>query len=132
MKHRVFKIILATIIGEMALVLFTTVAQEVLFDGIRYSTSPNFDIYVGGFATFIAAVLAGLVASYIVNGNSYVPALLISVLITGETTYLITSEATQDPPWADALAGLSLVLGIWLGYYLIGKFFAKKTNRTIS
>lgn len=123
MKNSVFRIILATVVGEALLVLLTTVAQEVLFDGISYSTSSDFDIYVGGFATFVAAVLAGMAASLIVKGQNHVPQIIITFLISAETTYLIVAGKTTDPIWADALAGLSLVVGVWLGHFIVQSFF---------
>lgn len=123
MKNSVFRIILATVVGEALLVLLTTVAQEVLFDGISYSTSSDFDIYVGGFATFVAAVLAGMAASLIVKGQNHVPQIIITFLISAETTYLIVAGKTADPIWADALAGLSLVVGVWLGHFIVQSFF---------
>ena len=124
MKKSIILIILATVVGEIALILLTTFAQEVLFDGISYLYSSNFDIYVGGFITFLAAVVAGMVAALIVKGRSYIPHLVITVLICAETTYLIMSGKTTDPIWADALAGLSLVVGIWLGHGIVRKFFS--------
>ncbi len=126
MKNKtIFRIILATVVGELALILFTTFAQEILFDGIRYSTSSNFDIYVGGFATFIAAVLAGIITTLINRRWNYIPQTIISILIFIETSFLIFSGKTDDPIWADALAGLSLILGIWLGYLMVKRFFLK-------
>ena len=123
MKTSVFRIILATVFGEALLILLTTVAQEVLFDGISYSTSSDFDIYVGGLATFVAAVLAGVAASLIVKGQNHVPQLIITFLISAETTYLIVAGKTTDPIWADALAGLSLVVGVWLGHFIVQRIF---------
>ncbi len=111
--------VLATVIGEIALVLLTTLAQEVLFGGISYNTSSNFDIIFGGLATFIAAVLAGVITSKIAGHSTYWPHIIISFLITAETIYLIASDQTNDPIWSDALAGLTLILGIWLGRFLV-------------
>ena len=127
MKKSLILIILATVVGEIALILLTTFAQEVLFDGISYLYSSNFDIYVGGFMTFLAAVVAGMIAALIVKGQSVIPHLVITVLISAETTYLIMSGNTTDPVWADALAGLSLVVGIWLGHGLVRKFFSGRS-----
>jgi hypothetical protein len=119
---KILYIILATLIGEIALVLFTTVAQEVLFDGISYNTSSQFDIVFGGLATFIAAILAGVVATLIVKGKSRWPIFIISIVIVIEMTYLMVSGILTDPIWFDTLAGLSLILGIWLGYFAAKKY----------
>lgn len=110
---------LAIILGEIALILLTTVAQEVLFDGIRYHTSTWSVLIFGGLATFLAAVTAGWIARVVARKyRSVVPA-VISLIILVETSYLIIKQVSGDPLWFDILAGLSLVIGIWLGYYSI-------------
>jgi hypothetical protein len=109
------QIILAAVPGEFALIILTTVAQEVLFNGIDYNTSPKFDLVLGGMATFIAAVLAGLLASIIVKGNSLTPHWIISVLILIEMTYLITTGVLTGPLWFEILSGFSLIVGVMAG-----------------
>ena len=64
---KIIRIVLAIIGGEIALILFATVAQEVFFHGLRYHSSSTFDILFGGLATFTAAVLAGVVARMIIK-----------------------------------------------------------------
>ena len=116
MKSKILKTIVAIVIGEIALVLLTTLAQEVLFDGISYTQSSQKDLILGGIATFLAAVLAGWVAALIGGKNNWWPHLFISVIITIEMTYLISKGLTKDPIWFDVLAGLSLIFGVWLGF----------------
>lgn len=116
-------IILAAVIGEIALVLLTTVAQEVLYDGINYYTSSPSDLIFGGLATLMAAVLAGMIASAIVRGQNYWPQVIISVIIITEMTYLMASGVLTSPIWFDTMAGLSLLLGIWLGRLFYLKYF---------
>lgn len=110
-------IILAAIVGEIALILLTTIAQEVMFDGIDFYTSPMADIVFGGLATFIAAVLAGMVAAFPVKAASWVPQLIISIIIVLETAYLMASGALNGPVWFDLLASGSLIIGVWAGHY---------------
>lgn len=110
-------IILAAVFGEITLILGTTLAQEVLFDGIDYYTSPMSDIVFGGLATFIAAVLAGVVAAMPVKALSRVPHLIISLIIVMETTYLMASGSLNGPEWFDLLASASLIIGVWAGHY---------------
>lgn len=118
---------LAALSGEIAVVLFTTIAQEVLFDGIDYYTSPNVELIIGGMATFIAAILAGCVASLVVKNKTHWPHAIISVLIVVEMTYLISAGKTSGPLWFDVIAGLSLIIGIWVGYFVM-----KRTTRSLS
>jgi len=112
------KTILATVLGEVALVLLTTVAQEVIYNGISYRSSPMPDILIGGMLTVMAAVLSGVIASYIGGKENYWPHGFISILIIAEMTYLILSGLTKDPLWFDILAGLSLVTGVWVGFMI--------------
>ncbi|NND32001.1 MAG: hypothetical protein HKN76_05370 [Saprospiraceae bacterium] len=109
------KWVLAILVGEIALVFFTTIAQEVLYNGISYRTSSTFELIGGGAATFIASVLAGFVASLVLSGKKLIP-LVISILIAAETTALVVLNKTSDPLWFDFLAGGTLILGVWLGY----------------
>lgn len=115
-------IILAALGGEVALALFTTVAQEVLFGGIDFYTSSLFDMVFGGLATFMAAILAGSVASMIIKNRNYWPHVLISLLVVAEMSYLISKGRTSGPLWFSIASGLSLILGVWFGYYLMRKW----------
>lgn len=115
--NKYLRIGLAILQGEVALIILATVAQEVLFDGINYVKSSKTELLLGGFATFIAAILSGFVARLVIKNSNYIVPLGISLLITAETTYLITAGKTGDPLFADMLAGLSLIVGIWIGFY---------------
>lgn len=116
LKNLLF-ISIGIILGEVALVVFTTLAQEVIFDGIHFYKSDNFTLLVGGFLTWLAAILAGMVAR--IAGKSlcwYIPA-GITVLIIVETLYLISNGISSGPLWFEFLAAASLITGIWIGYY---------------
>ncbi|MFC4219380.1 hypothetical protein [Flagellimonas marina] len=128
-SKKIFRIVSAIIGGEIALIIFATIAQEVLFNGISYTTSSFSEIVFGGLATFIAAILAGVVARLIIHGKINLVPLGISVLITLEMTYLIITDKTGDPIWFDILAGGSLIAGVWLGFNY-PRFLSK--NKTTS
>lgn len=116
------RIFLAVVLGEISLILLTTIAQEVMFDGIDYYTSPLSDIFFGGLATFFASVLAGLVASLPVHCKSVLPHIILSCLILLETTVLLITGVLSGPLWFDILSGLSLIPGIWVGHFLATNF----------
>ena len=120
-QNKMLRTLGAIVLGETALVLLTTLAQEVFFDGISLTNSPIHELIIGGALTMIAAVIAGLVTAKIAGKKNYFPSLVISSLIIAETAFLIISSKTVDPVWFDALAGLSLVAGIWIGYIVIEK-----------
>ena len=113
----IYPIIFALLAGEITLILLATVAQEVLFDGIRYLSSSKTELFWGGLATFAAAIIAGMTARLVIKDPKHIVPSGISFLIITETTYLTISDKTGDPWWVDALAGFSLIIGIWIGFY---------------
>jgi len=115
-------IILAVVLGEITLILLTTVAQEIMFDGIDYYSSPLSDIFFGGLATFLAAVLAGMAAAVLVKGTSRAPHLIISLIILLETIYLLASGILNGPLWFDLLSAIALIVGVWAGHYAARSF----------
>lgn len=123
-------VLLAIIAGEAALVILTTIAQEVLFHGINYYTSTLWDIILGGLATLLAAVLSGAIATAIPLNLSHVPSLVISMIILLEMSYLILSGSLSNPLLFDILSGLSLIVGIWLGYFAVRRSSFIKRQRS--
>ena len=119
-----FRLLLAVIAGEVTLVLLSAFVQEVLFDGIFWTKSSVAQLIVGGSLTVLAAVASGWVAMWVAKKESYIPHLIISLLVSIETIWLVRTHQTPDPAWFDGLAGLSLVAGIWLG----GWWCLKKGN----
>lgn len=112
----VLRTILAVVVGEVSLIVLTTIAQEVLFPGIRYHDSPRFDLVFGGLATILAAVFAGMLASVVISHSKIVP-IAMSTLVLVETSALVLLDKTTDPLWFDILAGTALIIGIWTGYF---------------
>lgn len=112
----ILRVVAATILGEIALIIFAFIAQEVLVNGIRYNSATIFELTFGGIATFTAAVLAGVVARLVNGEYNFIVPLVISILITLETTYLISTNFTKDPIWFDVAGASSLVLAVWLGF----------------
>lgn len=114
----IFLVLIATVIGEVVLVLLTTVAQEVLVDGVHLKTSSNGDLILGGGATLLAGVITGFIVSLIVGKANKIAHILISILISLESTYLILSNKVSGPLWFDVLSAILLIASIWLGYSL--------------
>lgn len=114
--NKLTKTLLGIVLGEVALILLTTLAQEVIYDGISYNSSPTVDVLSGGLLTMLAAVFSGIIAAYAGGKGNYWPHVFISIIISIEMTYLISAGITGDPIWFDVLAGFSLVVGIWIGF----------------
>ena len=117
MKKNILFITLAIILGFASLTLFTAIAQEVIYDGISLTNSPLPTLIIGGGLTVLSAVLAGCVARLIYSPYKIIVPGIISLLIVADTTNLIFNNLTIDPAWFDILAGGSLIIGIWVGYY---------------
>lgn len=120
----ILKIIAAVILGEIALILLTTVAQVVLVDGVYWATSSNQDLAVGGGATLLAGIISGFLASLIVGKDNYIPHIFISILIASETIYLFSTGRFNEPLWFDFVSSALLVITIWIGYYMYQKFIS--------
>lgn len=114
---KTIRIVLAIVAGEIALILLTTIAQEVFFDGIRFNTSPLSHLIIGGTLTVAAAVLAGFIARLVSKKYYPVVPAVISLIVILETSWLIAQNVSGDPVWFDVIAGGSLVVGLWVGYY---------------
>ena len=115
---RFFIILLAAIAGEIALILFTTIAQEVIVDGVHWGVSSTKDLIAGGVATLVAGILAGMVASTIGGKQNLLPHVFITIFIVSETIYLIGAEKINDPLWFAIVSSAGLIVSIWVGFYL--------------
>ncbi len=120
MKNPIIRIIVAILVGEILLVLLTTIAQEVLVDGVYIEHSSVSDLIIGGIATLLAGAISGYVAGYI-SVKSKIPFIVISLLITLETIYLITANKTEGPTWFDVISALALIFSVCFGYNLSQK-----------
>lgn len=109
-------IIFSIILGEIVFVLLSYTAQEILLDSIRWQTSSWEVLILGSLLTLLAAIGAGMIARWSSKENFPIVPRFLSLLILIETSWLIAKEITGDPIWFDILAGLGLILGIWLGY----------------
>ncbi|TVZ59478.1 hypothetical protein NA63_2013 [Flavobacteriaceae bacterium MAR_2010_105] len=114
----VFKIFIAIVVGELLLVLLTTLAQEVLVDGVHLYKSSLADMIIGGGATLLAGAVSGFTAAFIAGQSVKIPHAIISILIVVETTYLILSNKVSGPLWFDIISALLLIGSVWVGYYL--------------
>lgn len=118
----IIRILIAIIIGELILVLGTTLAQEVIFDGIGWNTSSYTELLIGGFGSFLAAVLSGAVAYLIVKQANQIPIIVLSILVFMETSWLIQSGRFEEPIWFSVVAGGTLIVGFWVGKLILSRF----------
>lgn len=120
--EKILRILVAVVIGEILLVLGTTLAQEIIFDDIAWESSSPLELLGGGIGSFLAAVISGASAYLIVKKANVIPNVILSILILAETIWLINSGKSQEPMWFSSTAGAMLILGIWVGRFVIGKY----------
>ncbi|MEX0313001.1 MAG: hypothetical protein AB3N18_02410 [Allomuricauda sp.] len=121
-RTRVLLTVTATIIGGLSLILYTTLSQEILLDGLSFCTSTNSELMIGGLATFVSAVVAGFLASLIVVRDNYWPHMAISIFIVGKMCFAVLCGQWSGPFWFESGLHLSLLAGVWLGYHGANKF----------
>ncbi|WP_420601970.1 hypothetical protein [Flagellimonas sp.] len=121
-RIRALLTILATVIGGLSLVLYTTLSQDIIFDGLSYCTSSSSDLAFGGLATFASAVLAGFIASLIVVRDNHWPHFFISLFIVGKMSFAVLCGQWSGPIWFETGMNLSLLAGLWIGCYGAVKF----------
>ncbi len=117
--NNLLRIILAIFVGELLLVLGTTLVQEIMFHGIGWYESGPMELVLGGLGSFLAAVLAGAAAFSIVRRQTEIPLGVLSLLVILETFWLIQTGKASGPVWFDVLGGITLVLGFWVGRFLL-------------
>ncbi|WP_298896862.1 hypothetical protein [uncultured Psychroserpens sp.] len=123
--NKILKIILAVIIGEVLMILLITLAQEIIVDGVKLNSSPISNIIIGGLGTLMSGLTVGAVATCVAGKSNYIPIIILSIFVVIETTYLIIADKINNPIWFDAMAAISLIGTIWLGYYF-NKFLFKE------
>lgn len=122
LRTRIFLTVLATVIGGLSLQLYTTLSKDVLFNGIQFCTSSNSDLALGTMALFISATFSGFLASLIVVRDNFWPHFFISLFIVGKLSVVALCGQWGGPFWFEAGLHLSLLAGLWLGWYGAVKF----------
>ncbi|MDH3708701.1 MAG: hypothetical protein OER04_02370 [Cyclobacteriaceae bacterium] len=117
--HNLLRIFLAIIVGELLLVLGTTLVQEIMFHGIGWYESGPVELVLGGLGSFLAAMLSGVAAFSIVRRQTEIPLGVLSLLVILETFWLIQTGKASGPVWFDVIGGTTLVLGLWVGRFLL-------------
>ncbi|MER3373196.1 MAG: hypothetical protein RIM83_01005 [Allomuricauda sp.] len=121
-RSRIFLTVLATVIGGLCLQLYATLSKDVLFNGIEFCTSSNFDLVLGTVAMLISAIFSGFIASLIVVRDNNWPHFLISLFVIGKLSVVALCAQWGGPLWFEAGLHLSLLAGLWLGWYGANKF----------
>jgi len=109
--------LLATTLGALALLLYTTLVQDVLFKGVTFcnATSLNLSLMVMGLWT--AGLITGFLTALLVLQDNYYPNYILSAVAVGKLLFLVGCDSFSGPLWFDALEVSALVTGLWMGYY---------------
>ena len=117
--------IVAVLGGYAIMGLLITLVQETWLGGVSFRISSTGVLLVGGFFTFLCAVVAGGIAGWVAGHHPVHHATVMCLLVTAETIWLVTSGRTKDPLWFDLIASGSLIVGL-----LIGASFLIRMRRT--
>ncbi len=117
--RRSVELLLAVLGGYATMFLLILAAQEGLFGGVSYRTTPLPQLLLAGVLTNIGAVAGGAVAARIYGKQWFLPALCLCGLVVLETSYMILSNKLDGPVWFDVLAAASLLVGLLLGAYVL-------------
>ena len=131
LSHRITRLIrgtLAVICGYIVLVLLATLVQEIWLGGVSYRNSSNTTLVLAGVFTPLSAVVAGYVIASIAHRWLIAHALPVCLAIAVETTFLYRTGRVDGPLWFEALAGASLIGGVFLGMWIGGELQAAPRN----
>ena len=114
--------VMATLVGALSLLLFTTLAKDIFFGNVTFCTSSVSALALKTAAIFSAGIIAGFMSSLIVVRDNLLPHLVISGLVLVKMCYVVSCGQTGNPMWFDTLMDFSLIPGLWLGCYGALKF----------
>lgn len=118
--RRTLRSVLAVVAGYAALVLVSTVVQEIWLGGVSYRRSSLPTLLLAGIFTPLSAVIAGGVTAAIAGWRPWLHALPVMLAIAVETTALYRTGRVDGPLWFEASAALALIGGVALGFWLWG------------
>jgi hypothetical protein len=121
-RTRVFLTVMATIIGGLSLMLYTTISKDILFDNLSFCTSSSQELVLGSMSLFTSAILAGFISTLIVVKDNFLPHFFISLFIVAKMSFAGICDPWHGPLWFETGLNLSLIGGIWLGRYGAVKF----------
>ena len=125
-------ILLAAIVGEIALAVLTTIAQEVLFGGIDYYISSNFDLVFGGMATFPSRRFGRMHRLPDCQKSKFLATLDHIIFDYRRDGLLDWYGKDFQVPFGSVLrSGLSLIIGVWAGYYFMVRRWGTRVDATL-
>lgn len=112
----------ATIFGGFSLLLFTKITKDILFNGLSLCGSTNMELVFGSLLMFTAAVTAGFITSIIVVRKTYLPHILLSLVLLMKMTFIASCSFLTSSFLFEIGINSSLILGLWLGHFSALKF----------
>ena len=114
-KSRLPLILFSTVFGIFALLLFTTLVQDVFFKGTTFCASSVKTLGLKTAALFAAGGVVGFKTFLMVLRSSFLPQLVLSILLVFQLFIVGDCPVHQNPFWFVLLQQLSIIGGLWLG-----------------
>ena len=116
-KLRLGLTIFATLIGLSTLLLYTTLVQDVLFKGVTFCTATGLQLTLKTMGIWSAGLVTGFLTSLLVLQDNYYPNIVLSGAVILKIFALVGCASFGSPFWYDTILNMSLLLGLWMGYY---------------
>ena len=110
-------IIFATLIGFSVLTLYTTLVQDVLFKGVSFCTASGLALISKVLALGTAGLVTGFLTSLLVLQKNYYPNVVLTALVIVKSLFFVGCERMIGPLWYDTTLTLTLLFGLWVGYF---------------
>jgi hypothetical protein len=115
------------IVGYIVIVVGTVLAFEVFLGGIGYYKSTLLVLTIASVAAFITGLAGGFVGAWLGGKPYLLQAGGVLLLLTLDTTFVITSGVSNDPLWFDLIGALTLMTSALMGGFLKDKISKKET-----
>jgi len=124
--------VLGVVVGYALMVVLITLVQEAWFGGVSWQTTPFGDLAIAGIFTMLAAFVGAAVATAIARTNSLLPAIIMALLVSLESTALVLTGKVSGPLWFDVLSALLLILALIGGGWAWTSFTQSRASRHVN
>lgn len=114
--------IFAMVFGLFIMTLYTTLVEDVFFKNVAFCSATGLQLLAKGTALTSAGLITGFLASLLVLQDNHYPNIFLSVIVPINSFFFVGCAASMEPFWYGFISDLSLIVGLWLGYFLAIRF----------